>query len=236
MELDEMEVRKCLPMIFVKAANLIGIKDPISDINKIEIREMILARFKGLSLEEIHYAFKLEREEVFGERVKHIQLFNGEYVASVLNKYKEWLRKARFHNNTLRKKEKAPEVTSSEKLELKIKFIVDAFNHYKENKNIPFGFYRAYKTLRDYEIIMPPNKEQIIDTRNRASKRCKPFNSSKTKRGAKLKSLGESITELFGGEKTIEIHCEEISLEDFFKTFIDEKKDFKGYIEMMITE
>lgn len=105
-EMESQDVSVGLSMIFTKASNLLGIKDPISDINKQDIKEMILSHFNNISLEEIDYAFKLERYGVLGDKTAHFQLLNSEYVSNVLNKYKKWLKETRLANNlSISKKE-----------------------------------------------------------------------------------------------------------------------------------
>lgn len=104
--MESQDVSVGLSIIFTKASNLLGIKDPISDINKQDIKEMILSHFSNMSLEEIDYAFKLERYGVYGEKTEHFQLLNSDYVSNVINKYKIWLKKIRTENNlSISKKE-----------------------------------------------------------------------------------------------------------------------------------
>lgn len=79
-----------LGIMFTKIANLGGIKGEISEINKQDISKMILRRNKALSLEEIYFAFELERYGVYEEKTSHFQLFNADYVSTILNKYKKW--------------------------------------------------------------------------------------------------------------------------------------------------
>ena len=83
--------------LFTRIANLSGIKEAISDINKSDIKELLLTHHSGLSIEEIDYAFKLDRYS--GEPTPHYGLFNAEFVAKVLKKYKIWLNEKRTTYN-----------------------------------------------------------------------------------------------------------------------------------------
>lgn len=119
-----------LTMLFTRIPNLLGIKDVISDINKQDIKEMILSHYKTLSLEEIDYAFKIDRYS--GEPIPHYQLFNAEYVAKVLKRYQEWLQKKRQDNNLSISKLPLPtEPSPEERKEIRRKFLKNVFDDIK---------------------------------------------------------------------------------------------------------
>lgn len=97
MNLDPEVRRSGLGFIFAQTAILSGFKGEIPDINKQDITELLLNRFKTLSLSELNHAFKIDRHGYHGEPTQHFQLFNAEYVVRVLNnylKYKERVRSA----------------------------------------------------------------------------------------------------------------------------------------------
>lgn len=79
--------KKGLGFIFARVAILSGFKGEIPDINKEDITDLLLTRFKTISLNELNFAFKIDRHGYHGEPTSHYQLFNAEYVANVLNKY-----------------------------------------------------------------------------------------------------------------------------------------------------
>ena len=78
----KVEVIKCLS----ENATHLGIKEINPDLIS-DCFEMILMRYKELSVDELHYAFKLHR---FGEldKVEHYQLLNADFVQKVLSNYK----------------------------------------------------------------------------------------------------------------------------------------------------
>lgn len=135
-----------LSMIFTKASNLIGLKEPISGINKTDIVEMILTRYRSLSLEEIDYAFKIDRYS--GDPVSHFQLFNAEYVGKVLTKYREWLRETRFSMNLpMKKPEEKKELSEEEKELLVLNGVLECFENYLSSSEILPGKSYVYDYL-----------------------------------------------------------------------------------------
>ncbi len=79
-----------LGVLITKIANLSGLKSEIAQINKEDIVDLILDYNKHLSLEEIYFAFKLERYNQYSEKSNHYELFGAEYVSEVLKKFKYW--------------------------------------------------------------------------------------------------------------------------------------------------
>ena len=117
---------------------------------------MILVRFKSLSIEEIDYAFKLERYGVYGDRVKHFQLFNAEYVSKVLDQYKKWLLKIRHDNNIPLFKDnssKTDELTEDQKMDLILNGLREAHAQFIETNSIEPGRLYLYDFLDEYGIM-----------------------------------------------------------------------------------
>lgn len=73
--------------IITKVCILSGFKGEIPEINKEDITDLLLTRFQCLSLNELNFAFKIDRHGYHGDTTPHYQLFNAEYVAKVLNRY-----------------------------------------------------------------------------------------------------------------------------------------------------
>ena len=94
---------------------LSGIKDPMDDITKQDIKEMILMRFKGLSFDEICYAFKKERYGDLGVRTEHYQLFDAKYVSEVLDKFVKWKKDKIVQHNLHNKKPDEVSISDQEK-------------------------------------------------------------------------------------------------------------------------
>lgn len=85
-----------LGYIISRTATLSGFKGEIPEINKDDISELLLTRFKTISLNELNFAFKLDRHGYHGEPTQHYQLFNAEYVARVLNRYLKYKNEIRI--------------------------------------------------------------------------------------------------------------------------------------------
>tara|TARA_B100002049_G_scaffold42555_1_gene29031 strand:- start:20570 stop:21307 length:738 start_codon:yes stop_codon:yes gene_type:complete len=207
-----------LGMVFVKAANLTGLKDPISDINKQDIKEMILVRFKNISIEEIDYAFKLERYGVYGERIQHFQLFNAEYVSKVLDQYKKWLLKTRQDNNISISKpvtNQLPELTESQKREIILNGLRAAHQEYQDTQSIAPGRIYLYDFL-DEHGIMPTDLKVKERVKALAEKRLLE------RQKAALTQVERALYDItVNGKpsKKVVLACKEISLERLFKEY-----------------
>lgn len=85
------EVRSTgIGFIISRVCILSGFKGEIPDINKEDIAELLMTRFSHISLNDLHFAFKIDRHGYHGDPTPHYQLFNAEYVAKVLNKFEKY--------------------------------------------------------------------------------------------------------------------------------------------------
>lgn len=126
------EFIKQITVIFTTASIHLGIKDPISDITKDDLVELILSRFKTLSLNEIDYALKMERYGSLGDKTHHYQLFNAEYLATVLDKYISWKREIKRTHNISKQIDKV-EISEEEKKHWENLAVVSAIENFQEN-------------------------------------------------------------------------------------------------------
>lgn len=145
------DVGPALGFIFQNITLLLGIKEPIADINKKDISKMIRAHYSNLSLEEIVYAFELERYGKLEPKTEHFQMVNAEYVAKILNKYKEWLQKVRRENNIGLSSQKIelPSISEKEKQNILIKGCLRCYNEYKESGLVKEGNSHIYDFMFD---------------------------------------------------------------------------------------
>ena len=210
-----------LSMIFTRASNLIGLKDPISNINKLDIVEMILSRYKGLSLEEIDYAFRLDRYS--GESVSHYQLFNAEYVGKVLHKYRVWLRTTRANNNLpLSQRKKPVELTEEEKQITVINGIVDCFEEFKVSKEIPVGRTWVYDYLYDKKLLPAHTSIFREKIRRNAIKQLHNEKNHVEKDGRKIRAI---LREIQAGKKELKVRCKVLVLKEYFSRLIAQEKE-----------
>jgi hypothetical protein len=94
----EMNFNTLIGVMFVEISILAGIKD-ISDENKRDIVKMILTACDDLTIEEIYKAFELERYGEYGQKTEHFQLFNADYIAKIIAKYREWKLQVKTQHN-----------------------------------------------------------------------------------------------------------------------------------------
>jgi len=211
-----------LSMIFTKVCNLIGLKDPISNNNKIDIVEMIISRFKGLSLEEIDYAFRIDRYGDHGEPTPHYQLFNAEYVSTVLGKYKNWLRKIRENNNLpISKPTEEIAITEDKKAMRNLNGIIECFEKYSTTSCIPAGNIYVYGLLHERELFPKHTKRfRELIKRKANRKRYKSRENSNTDR----KSLKSILLQIQNKQNNQTVLCKEIILETYFRKLIAQGK------------
>lgn len=119
--------------MLTRISNLAGIKTEIDDLNAQDITKMILNYFSNLSVPEIYKAFELERYGEYEKKTDHFQLFNAEYVSSVLNKYKDWKLNTLKQNSIDVFLQPAPlEKTEAEKEQIFKEFVTMVYNEIQE--------------------------------------------------------------------------------------------------------
>jgi len=215
---DSSEFRNRLGVFFTKTHNLLGIKEHILDINKVDIMEMLLMRFKGLSLEEIEYSFKMERFGNFGKKIEHFQLFNADYVSRVLDRYTEW---KNFKNKTynLKKQEVLVEISESEKKRIVNEAVIEFYNHFKENRTIDVNRIYLYNVFYGMDLLAKDNetknsiKKDAVDIVRMDLLSRKPT-SLEEKRGLKVQIEGITNPK----NSSVITKCKELSIEDYFRS------------------
>jgi len=219
---EKKNLQQGLSMIFTKVCNLIGLKDPISNNNKIDIVEMIISRFKGLSLEEIDYAFRIDRYGDHGEPTPHYQLFNAEYVSTVLGKYKNWLRKTRVSNNLpISKPTEEKALTEDEKAMLIVSGIIECFEEYSTTGCISVGKIYVYDILYKRGLFPAHTKRFREHIKRKAiRKRYKSRENSNTDR----KSLKSLLLQIQSKQNNQTVLCKEIILGTYFRKLIAQGK------------
>jgi hypothetical protein len=170
-DISEEDFKHHLIKTIVTINALSGIKDPMDDITKQDIREMILMRFKGLSFDEIGYAFKKERYGDLGTRTEHFQLFDAKYVSVVLDKFVKWKKDKIVQHNLNSKKMEEEEISEEEK-----EFIMaEAIDRLKKEVKINGGIgvnsicVHVYDHM-DAKGMLPTDKEYKLEIYERAKK------------------------------------------------------------------
>ncbi len=231
------ELSKALSHWITETSLLLGIKDAISDINKKDVIEMIVTEFKSLSVDELYYAFKLERYGSLepltkGESpiTKHFQLFNAEYVSQVLRKYKNWKRKKLIEHNVQVKSEVVT-ATEKEKQYWINKGVSSCLDFFEINGFIEDGKTYVYEILYDdghlskdpeYKRQMYAAAQDVLRLEYTAKK------ASSKEENASFKSILENIEKQANGK--VIAKAKELVLNSFFRQLVkDEVKtnDFK---------
>lgn len=148
---SEIDIRAVIGAAMVKAAGHIGIKT-IDLPNKQDISRMILSSYSDLTIEEIYKAFELERYGSYEDKTEHFQLFNSEYVAAILKKYRKWKQDTKIHHN-ISPPQKLPEITDSQKKEIVDNGIIRVFNEFKETGEMPEPCSHIFDELYERKII-----------------------------------------------------------------------------------
>lgn len=99
--LDNETVSLGIAIIFTRLAVFSGLKEDIHSAIKQDIMNGIYANFNNLSLEEIEFAFSMDRDGAFGEPTQHYQFVNREYVGRVLRKYLKWIEEKKMVPNRI---------------------------------------------------------------------------------------------------------------------------------------
>jgi len=190
--------------------------------------EMILNRFKGFSLEEIAYAFRIDRYGNHGEPTPHYQLFNAEYVSTVLGKYKNWLRKTRVNNNLpISKPTEEKALTEDEKEMLIVNGIIECFEEYSTTGCIPVGRIYVYEILRKRKLFPKHTKRFREHIKRKAiRKRYKSRENSNTDR----KSFKSLLLQIQNKQNNQTVLCKEIILGTYFRKLIAQGKTIRDVI------
>src|SRR5690606_8916565 len=140
------ELGRQLMIVLMEAYDRLGIKGSIHTEDAKDIKDLILVNFKGMSLDEIAYALKLERHALTREKTQQCQLFNAEYVGAVLKKYGEWKQKVRIEHNI---SATAPKelFSESEKKRLTSNAVRKSLDYFLEHLTIPKDYVFIYDEL-----------------------------------------------------------------------------------------
>lgn len=149
-----------LALALTKICGFSGINREITDFDAQDIPRMILSTYKDLTLEEIYKAFELERYGVYEDKTEHFQLFNAEYVAAVLKKYKNWKQNTKIQHN-ISPPSKLPEITESQKEEITTKAVIRVFDEFKETQVMPEPNAYIFDILYERNIIKPGDTPEI---------------------------------------------------------------------------
>lgn len=209
--LPKEEIAQGIAVIFASVLAYSGFKEGIHKANKRDLMEMICTRYRHLSLPEINHAFKVDRYGYHGEPTKHYQLFNAEFVATVLMKYEKW-------------KQAEKERYSKEKSSIERR-AQDCFMVYREfGKITQLRF--IYEHLYSKGVLPDHNKrfrQKII------RKSIKRF--YKDEERISLKEKNKILLDLQKGKIYLRGLCRRIIVETFFRKIIHQRVDFQTLLK-----
>lgn len=130
-----------------------GITHEFSQFNKKDILKLLEDVYRNYSLDEIHYAFQLERFGKLGERIDHFHEFNSIYVDQVLKKYIEWKRELKKRHQIESDKQEQT-ISDEEKKVLVNSMMNKCLNHWEENRTILEGYVAPmYDEIYDLDLL-----------------------------------------------------------------------------------
>ena len=211
------ELTKQLSIIISSAFFHLGMKEEMTEITKRDIKELILMRFKGLSLDEICYAFKLERYGVLGDKTQSYGLYNANYVSTVLDKYIIWKRKIKSDNNLPIGLDGENSLTEDEKNKIIRQGLIDCYDHFVKTGAIEPGRIYLYDVLYGIGQI-PTSKEYKIKIKKIAAIDLENELKSKIPQSLKEKrELSEALSGIHNNSAALIVKCKETVLKFYFK-------------------
>jgi hypothetical protein len=223
LDIDSEDFMNKIAVFFTKTVNLLGIKEAILDVNKSDIFEMLIMKYKGISLEELSYAFKMERYGQLLPKTHHYQLINAEYVSSVLDKYVNW-RVSKIKNNTSTVKI-MPKISDQDKITKENDIVVRFIEKFITTRIVEDQYFYVYDILHNRGLMnrepkyMSEVKEHAIDLLNQeySGKKASSMDELKSiKSKLKLLKVGQ------GGE--IKSKCKILALGEFFRELTRDEK------------
>lgn len=217
---DGQELNKCLAVVMIKIIFFSGIKEKVEEIHKADINKMILNYYKHLSLNEITYAFELERYGKLGEKIQHFQLFDASYMSSVISKYEKFKTEKRVEYK-LNKPivPTLPELTQSQKDEIVFLGIIQCYNDFILGKIVPSTkiYYYDFLFKRGFLPKDAPTKNAVSKIACENIKNRVNFTKEDHLMNQIINKDGSKSNELI-------IECKRISLERFFNQFRNESQ------------
>ncbi len=222
---SEPEFGMLLGVTLAKICALAGIKSEIDSLIKHDLTKMIFYSYGDLTLEEIYKAFELERHGTYETKTEHFNLFNADYVSSILKKYKEWRQQMR-RTHYLSPPKPTTEMEDSEKKQIIDNGIIRKFNEFKESKKIEDPFVYIFDELFDRKIIKGSDtpalamyyQKKLEQANLEIVTELKNFTSADKAERNKIKDELEKI--LSGDSSKVQIRAKRIILTEFFNKLV----------------
>lgn len=225
------ELGRQLMIILMEAYDRLGIKGSIHTEDAKDIKDLILSNFKGMSLDEIAYAFKLERHGLTWEKTQHFQLFNAEYVGAVLKKYGEWKQKVRVEHN-ISNQPKELTFSESEKQRLTSNAIRKCLDAFLDTLTIPKDYVFVYDELASQGFLNQSKefkKEIYNDAIELLETELTEKKASSKDEHTEIRHILENLRE--PKQPQVILKCKELSITSFFRLLRADEKKLKEFQE-----
>ena len=148
-----------------------GIKDVITNLDKVDIIRMIYNTYSDLTATEIIKAFELERYSQYEVKTEHFQLFNAEYVSTILKKYKQWRTNVKILHNLTAGEVKTESVDQEAIDKILIEGIINRYDNYIVTKEMISPFSHLFDYLYEKNIIKKPTTPSLESYYSKVNKR-----------------------------------------------------------------
>lgn len=240
LEMDGYEQTKQIALCCAAIAEAMKITNEITEFDKKEIKELILSRFKRLSINEIYYAFKLERFNEYQEQTSHWNRLDASYVAQILKKYQDWkIKVRRDYNLEIAKPVETSELSQEEKNSLVAQGILRVFADFQVDMTLKDGDSYIYETLYS-EGYLPTEKEEKIKIYEEAKEVLRFELISMKPRTRDEKSRYRKVKDAIEAKKhpIVVLQAKNISVNKFFRSLINDeikKKSFEVKYQNQLT-
>lgn len=150
-------------MVVTQAAALSGLKSDVSEQISQDVVNMIFIAFPDLTIEEIIKAFQMERYGQLIPKTEHFQLFNADYVSTILRKYKSWKSQIKKEHNITNQKE--IEVNKDEIQTVKVAGIIDCYETWVDTGKVEDIRFNVFDMLYAVQVIPKQGSDPKVDER-----------------------------------------------------------------------
>ena len=233
-EIERYDFASAIGVAITQIAFLGGFTGKIDDFNKRDIFEMISTHYSYLTIEDIMYAFKMERygtypNEKFFERTVHYgkineRLFNAEYVSEILKKWIEFKKRKHVSSRNEFLIEAKKGLTKEETDAIVKEGMISCYTNYIKNGEVDDLQFYVYDVLVKNSIIKFTKEEKALIIES-VEKKLRPNQGD---RNSFMK--GVSMNEIMLGKKNIrENRCKTEALKVYFSRV--EEKDYMELVK-----
>lgn len=200
----EPEIKFLIGAALLKSAVHLGLKD-IDNLHKPDILNAIFLHYNDLTLEEIYKAFELERYGMYEVKTDHFQLFNAEYVTTILKKYRVFKSRLKSDHNIMPDNQDSQELSPEEKEQMVKDAVNRVFNEFIETGTIDGPTEYIFDFLVEKGNIKTNSNPAVVkyyqDKLAQAKEELKKENEKSTaKSPAEKKEFKEDLQKIISGK------------------------------------